>query len=168
MNLVTPNATRATNDPHTSATSNVLVTSEGDAATLGCKLVGIEKLLAESDIVTLHCPSTEETRGLINEETVQSMKPGSILINVGRGDLVRLDALTAALKNGQLAGAGLDVFDPEPIPTDSALLSMQNVIVTSHIASASPKAARKLRESVAKIAVAAVRGEPLPNIVNGL
>ena len=103
---------------------------------------------------------------MINEQSLQTMKQGAILINVGRGDLVRLDALILALKSGHIAAAALDVFNPEPIPGDSPLLTMNNVVVTSHIASASPKAVRKLRESAAAIALAAIRGEPLPNIVN--
>ncbi len=140
--------------------------STEEVSALGCKLTDTEELLAGSDIVTLHCPSNDDTRGVINEQSLQTMKQGAILINVGRGDLVRLDALTLALKSGHIAAAALDVFNPEPIPGDSPLLTMNNVVVTSHIASASPKAVRKLRESAAAIVLAALRGEPLPNIVN--
>ncbi|MCA9215429.1 MAG: C-terminal binding protein [Planctomycetales bacterium] len=144
------------------------VVSVEEVAGLGGTLVGIEELLTTSDIVTLHCPSTEVTRDMINAESIQTMKSGSILINVGRGNLVELDALTTALQSGHIAAAALDVFEPEPLPVDSALLSMDNVVVSSHIASASLKAVTTLRESVAKIALAALRGEMLPNIVNGV
>jgi D-3-phosphoglycerate dehydrogenase len=139
-----------------------------EAVSLGCELSSLEALLAESDIVTLHCPSNDATRGMINAGSLEKMKAGSILINVGRGDLVDLDALTSALESGHIAGAALDVFDPEPPPTDSPLLAMSNVMVSSHIASASPKAARKLRETAAGLALAAINHEPLPNVVNGV
>ena len=92
----------------------------------------------------------------------------ALLINVGRGDLVDLAALTASLESGHTAGAALDVFNPEPLSPDCSLSAMDNVIVSSHIASCSPVAAQKLRETAAKLAVAALRGEALPSIVNGL
>lgn len=144
------------------------VVSASDASLLGCKLVGLEELLAESDIVTLHCPSSEQTRNIINENSLKKMKPGATLINVGRGDLVDLTALTDALETKHLGAAALDVFNPEPLPGDSPLLQMNNVIVSSHIASASPKASRALRETAANLVVKAITGEPLPNVVNGV
>ena len=94
-------------------------------------------LLAASDIVTLHCPSTPQTRRMINGDTIATMKRGAILINVGRGDLVDPAALIAALESGQLAAAGLDVTDPEPLPVDSPLRAMEQVTITPHIASVS-------------------------------
>jgi D-3-phosphoglycerate dehydrogenase len=96
------------------------------------------------------------------------MRPGALFINVGRGDLTDSAALTAALESGHLAGAALDVFDPEPIPPGHPILSMPQVVLASHIASASPPAVKTLRETAARIALMAVRGEPLPNIVNGV
>jgi phosphoglycerate dehydrogenase-like enzyme len=96
------------------------------------------------------------------------MKLGSIFINVGRGDLADSAAVTAALQSGHLAGAALDVFDPEPIPADHPIRTMPNVILAAHIASASPPAVKTLRETAARIALMAVRGEPVPNIVNGM
>ena len=122
----------------------------------------------ESDLITLHCPSTAQTRGMINRETLGLMRPGVILINVARGDLVDSTALTEALRQGHVAAAALDVFDPEPIPSDHPILRMDNVIVASHIASASVAAVRKLRETAANLALAALRGEPLKNVVNGV
>lgn len=142
--------------------------SAADARTHGCSLVGFEELFFESDIVTLHCPSTETTRGLINHESLARMKAGAILVNVGRGDLVLLDALTEALQSGHLSAAALDVFEVEPLDPDSPLLQMDNVIVSSHIASVSPRAVKTLRETAARTALAALRGEPLQNVVNGV
>ena len=137
----------------------------------GCEPVSLDDLLAQSDIVTLHCPSTPQTKELLNATSIARMKPGSVVINLARGDLIDTAALVAALQSGHLAGAAIDVCDPEPIPLDSPLRSLPNVIVASHIASASPKAVRKLRETAASIAAMALRGvrsEVLPNVVNGV
>ena len=132
----------------------------------GCEPVTLEELLTQSDIVTLHCPSTAQTKKLLNTEALARMKRGAVVVNLARGDLIDTAALVAALQSGHLAGAAIDVCDPEPIPTDSPLRSLPNVIVASHIASASPNAVRTLRETAARIAVMALRGEPLPNVVN--
>ena len=127
-----------------------------------------DELLAQSDIVSPHCPSTPKTKQLFNAAAFAKMKPGSIFINVGRGDLADSAAVTAALQSGHLAGAALDVFDPEPIPADHPIRTMPNVILAAHIASVSPPAVKTLRETAARIALMAVRGEPLPNVVNGV
>ncbi len=135
---------------------------------LGAREVSFNDLLKAADVLTLHCPSTPQTRKLMNQDSFAQLKPGAIFINVGRGDLVDTDALTAALESGHLGAAALDVFDPEPIPAEHPVLGMTNVIIAPHIASASPSAVRKLRENAANLALKAVRGEPLPNIVNGV
>jgi len=132
----------------------------------GCEPVTLEELLTQSDIVTLHCPSTPQTKKLLNTDALARMKRGAVVVNLARGDLIDTAALIAALQSGYLAGAAIDVCDPEPIPTDSPLRSLPNVIVASHIASASPKSVLTLRETAAHIAVMALRGEPLPNVVN--
>lgn len=134
----------------------------------GCLPVDLPYLLADSDIVTLHCPSTAQTRRLVNAGSLATMRQGALLVNLARGDLIETPALVAALQSGQLAGAALDVCDPEPIPADSPLRSLPNVILAAHIASTSVTAVRKLRETAAAIAGRALRGEPLPNIVNGV
>jgi D-3-phosphoglycerate dehydrogenase len=135
---------------------------------LGARAVSFDELLKNADVLTLHCPSTAQTRKLMNPETFAQLKPGAILINVGRGDLVDPDSLTAALQSGHLGAAALDVFDPEPIPAGHPIFAMPNVILAPHIASCSIPAVKKLRESAAKLALAAVRGEALPTVVNGV
>ena len=144
------------------------VVNSTQAASISCQLVDLDYLLSNSDIITLHCPSLPTTKNIINHSTLLKMKKGSLLINAGRGDLICADALTEALITGHLAGAAIDVFSTEPVPNDSPLLDMDNVLITSHIASASPQSAKTLRETAAQIVVISSKGESLPNIVNGL
>lgn len=144
------------------------VVPAADIAKTGAQAASLEELLAQSDIVTPHCPSNDKTRRMFNQESFAKMKPGATFINVGRGDLVDSSALVHALQSGQLGGAALDVFDPEPITADNPILKMSNVILAAHIASASPSAVKKLRETAAHLAVRAVKGQPLTNIVNGV
>ncbi|MBS0203844.1 MAG: C-terminal binding protein [Planctomycetes bacterium] len=134
----------------------------------GCVPTDLNGIIAQSDVLSLHCPSTAQTRRLINAESINTMKRGAILVNLARGDLVETAALVAALKSGQLSAAAIDVCDPEPIPADSPLRQLPNVIVASHVASASVKAVRTLRETAAGLAAMALRGEKLPNVVNGV
>lgn len=100
--------------------------------------VSLEELLAGSDIVTLHCPLNEESRGLINSESIARMKKGAYLINAARGPVVDSEALAQALNDGHLAGAGIDVFETEPpLSADHPLLHSKNTLVTPHVAFAS-------------------------------
>ena len=130
--------------------------------------VSLRRLYAESDIVTLHCPSTEETRSMVAADSIAAMKDGALLVNVARGTLVDTADLVTALRSGKLAGAALDVTDPEPIDPGHPLVGMENVLITSHVASVSELAGRTLRTSVANTVAAAIRGEKLPNVVNGV
>lgn len=134
----------------------------------GAEAVTLEELFAASDIITLHCPSTPGTRGMINRDTLASMKSGVVLVNLARGDLIDSDALLDSLETGQVGGAALDVFAPEPIPLEHPILKLRNVILAPHIASASVRAVRTLRESATQTVLKALRGEPLPNVVNGV
>jgi D-3-phosphoglycerate dehydrogenase len=134
----------------------------------GCEPVEFAQLLDASNIVTLHCPSTPQTRRMLNAKTIARLKHGTIIVNLARGDLIETSALLKALQSGHLGGAALDVCDPEPIPAESPLRQMKNVIVAAHVASTSVKAVRTLRETAANIAVLALAGKPLPNIVNGV
>ncbi len=134
----------------------------------GCVAVSLQELLATSDVITLHCPSMAQTRGMINRESLATTKRGVIMVNLSRGDLIDSAALTEALQSGQVAAAALDVFAPEPIPADHPILKMSQVTASAHIASCSVPAVRKLRETAANLAVMALRGESLPSVVNGV
>lgn len=134
----------------------------------GAEPVSLESLWRVSDLVTLHCPSGPQTRRIVNAETLSQMKPGVILVNVGRGDLVDTGDLLAALNAGRVSFAALDVWNPEPPAADDPLLKLDNVILTPHVGSVSAKAVRTLRESVANAVARALRGEPLANVVNGV
>jgi glyoxylate reductase len=126
----------------------------------------LEELLARSDFVSLHAPLKPETHGLIGAEQLALMKPTAILVNTGRGQLVDTDALAGALERGQIAGAALDVTDPEPLPLDHPLLSSPGLVIAPHIGSASHRA----REAMAELAVAnllaALAGERMPHCAN--
>src|SRR5579859_5746595 len=145
------------------------VVSPAQIVALGAQAApSVDQLLPECDLVTIHCPSTPRTRRMIGRREFGSMKPGAILVNVSRGDIVDTAALVEALKSGRLGAAALDVCDPEPIPADHELLKMPKVTLASHIASVSTAAQRKLREGAANAIARAVRGEELLNVVNGV
>jgi glyoxylate reductase len=127
--------------------------------------VSLDELLERSDFVSLHCPLTPQTRHLIDATTLAKMKPTAILVNTARGPIVDQGALATALHEGTIAGAALDVTDPEPLPADDELLGAPNLIVVPHIGSATHSA----REAMADLAVdnllAALAGRPMPHAV---
>lgn len=133
---------------------------------LAASAVDLETLLRESDFVSVHTPLTAETRGVINHDRLALMKPTAVLINTARGPVVEPDALYEALSERRIFAAALDVTDPEPIQPDSPLLTLDNLIVVPHIASASVATRQKMSLMAAKNLVAGVRGERLPNCVN--
>ena len=127
--------------------------SPKDAMTnLGGRFVGMEELLGESDYVVITCPLNEETKGLIGEKELKMMKNTGVLINIARGKVVDSDALVKALQDHTIYAAGLDVFDPEPIPLDHPILKLKNVTLTSHIAGAQVTT-RKMMASLSAHAV---------------
>ena len=129
--------------------------------------VPLEELLERSDFVTLHCPLTPETRGLIGTEALRRMKPTAYLVNTARGPVVDTDALAAALRTGEIAGAALDVTDPEPLPGDHPLLDAPNLLVVPHVASATVATRGKMADMAVDNLLAGLAGEPMPNSVNG-
>lgn len=114
--------------------------------------VSFEALIERADVISLHCPLIPATTHLMNAEAFSRMKPGAILINTSRGPVVHEAALTEALKSGRLGGAGLDVFEEEPLPAESPLRTFPNVILTSHAASVSEKAVEILQRKAAEAA----------------
>lgn len=125
---------------------------------LGLEYRELDDLLKEADIVSLHVPLTNETRALIDERRLRLMKPNSILINTARGAVVDERALIKALKEGWIFYAGLDVFEKEPLPKDSPLLDLENVVLTPHIGSATAETRKKMSEIAAKNVVLALEG----------
>lgn len=123
-------------------------------------------LLRESDYVALCAALTPGTRHLIGEEQLKLMKPTAHLINVGRGGLIEEQALVAALREGQIAGAGLDVFETEPLPADSPLWDMPNVLITPHTAGSSPRSHARLMDLFCENLRRHVAGKPLLNVVD--
>lgn len=128
--------------------------------------VDLETLLHESDFVSLHTLLNEQTRHLINRDTLALMKPGAILVNTSRGPVVDGQALYEALKEGKIFAAALDVTDPEPLPLDSPLLELDNLIIAPHIASASKPTRDKMSLMAAENLLAGLSGRRLPTCVN--
>jgi glyoxylate reductase len=133
---------------------------------LGLEYVEMGKLLAESDFITLHTNLTPETQHLIGPEQFNVMKRNCILINTSRGPIVDNIALYEALRDGKIAYAALDVTEPEPIPIDHPLLTLDNIVIAPHIASASVTTRTKMGMMAAENLIAGLKGEPLPNPVN--
>jgi lactate dehydrogenase-like 2-hydroxyacid dehydrogenase len=132
---------------------------------LGAEFADFPDLLAESDFITIHAPLIAETRNLFNADAFRKMKRTAILINTSRGGTVDQEALYHALVSGEIAGAGLDVTTPEPLPPDHPLLQLPNCIILPHIASASYATRAKMAVLAAQNILAGVKGEPLPNPV---
>ena len=133
------------------------------AEAVGAEYAGFEDLLASSDFVSLNIALTDETRGLMDADALSKMQPHAILVNTARGPIVDEAALAEALRDGTIAAAGLDVTAVEPIPADSPLLSMRNVIVLPHVGSSSLATRSKMADIAVANLRAALEGRPLPH-----
>jgi glyoxylate reductase len=137
----------------------------------GCELLtsnrseDLPDLLERSDFVTLHCPLTPTTRGLIDEDALRRMKPTAYLVNTARGPIVDTNALARALHAGELAGAALDVTDPEPLPADHPLLDAPNLLVVPHVGSATVATRERMADMAVDNLLAGLAGEPMPHSV---
>ena len=135
-------------------------------AELGAEYASFETVLGEADYLTLHTALTEDTRHLIGTSQFSLMKPTAVLVNTSRGPVVDEAALYYALSHGQIASAGLDVTEVEPLPMDSPLLSLENVILAPHIASASVQSRTKMAVMAAENIAAGLAGKKLPTCAN--
>jgi glyoxylate reductase len=133
---------------------------------LGAEYRDLESLLRESDIITIHTPLTKETYHLINDERLKLVKKGAILINAARGPVVDTNALVRALSEGRIAGAGLDVFEEEPLPPNHPLTMFKNVVLAPHIASATYESRLEMASKAAENLIAFAEGRIPPNLVN--
>jgi glyoxylate reductase len=128
--------------------------------------VPFEELLERSDFVSLHTPLTPDTRGLVGEQALLRMKPTAYLVNTARGPVVDAAALAAALRAGEIAGAALDVTDPEPLPADHSLLEAPNLLVLPHLGSATHATRERMADMAVDNLLAGLRGERMPHPVN--
>jgi phosphoglycerate dehydrogenase-like enzyme len=127
----------------------------------------LDELLAQSDVLSLHCPLNDETRHLIAERELSLLKPGAFVVNTARGGVIKKSAILAALREGRIAGAGLDVIEDEPLRSAEEAAT-PNLIATCHAAFCSVESKIEMRSTSARIALAAVTGQRLENVVNGV
>ena len=139
---------------------NVIVHTRSDVEDKSVKQTDLDTLLCESDIVTLHCPLTEKTRGMIGADELKKMKKTAYLINTSRGPVVNEKALTEALNSGKIAGAGLDVIETEPAKEDCEIIKAKNTVITPHIAWAGFETRKRLLEAVEENIRAFTAGRP--------
>ena len=153
-----------------SMSMNILVCdpylTEERLSELGITHTPLEDLLRISDIVTIHVPVTDETRCMINTGTLSFMKDTAVIVNTSRGPVIKTDDLIAALKNGTIAGTGLDVYDPEPPPVKSELFSLDNAVLSPHIAWYSEEGGWDIRYMIMDDVKAFLRGEPPRYVIN--
>lgn len=131
-------------------------------------LVSLDQLVAEADVVSVHAPLTEATHHALSAPQFAAMKEGAIVVNTSRGPLIDEEALIAALRDGQIGGVGLDVFETEPIPTDrlEALTAFENVVITPHIGGVGGRANKAMSAKAAHAVVGVLRGEDMRYVVN--
>ena len=144
-----------------------LTSKKAEEMPKGVEKADLEELLTQSDVLSLHCPLTENTREMINRQSLAKMKRGAILVNTGRGPLVNEADVADALAEGRLAGYGSDVMSNEPPKADNPLLKQPNAFITPHIAWATAEARGRLMATAIENAKAFIAGKP-QNVVNGL
>jgi D-3-phosphoglycerate dehydrogenase len=132
----------------------------------GVEPLGLQAALEQADLISVHVPLTDETRHLIDERAVAWIKPGAYLVNTSRGPVVDTSAVVEALETGRLAGVGLDVVEPEPLPPDHVLRQMPNVLLTPHTAFYSEESQRELQRRAAEEVARVLRGERPRSLVN--
>ena len=144
--------------------------ADADEQKLGVAFLPLPRLLAESDVVSIHVPLTDKTRGIMGEKEFRLMKSYAVFINVARGELADEGALARAVSQGWIGGAGVDVFSTEPLPQDNPLLAAAkegaNIILTPHIAGATNDARLRIIQTTVENVVRVVLGQPLQNVVN--
>ncbi len=145
---------------------NIIFTDPEEKEYPGASQVPLYELLKESNIVSLHAPLTTQTKGMINKDTLNLMKPTAYLINAARGPLVDTTALVDALVKKKIAAAALDVTDPEPLPPDHVLYNFPNCFIVPHIGSATLQTRQKMAELACDNLLAGINGDRLPNCVN--
>ena len=133
------------------------------AAALGVEFVSLDELLTSADVISLHVRLSDDSRGLIGAQQLAQMKPGAILLNGARGPVVDSEALAAALNAGALAGAGVDVFDEEPVSADEPLLRCERLVMTPHSADQAPEAVVATNEGAVANVIAFLEGNPRVN-----
>lgn len=140
--------------------------SSAQGAALGVTMTDLDSVLAQADFLSVHVPATPETRHLVNQAGIAKMKDGAFVLNLARGPLVDEAALLAAIDSGKLAGAGLDVFDPEPLPVTSRLRNHPLIIVTPHTAGVTLEGRERIEVMAVERLLAFFRGETPPDVVN--
>lgn len=131
----------------------------------GARMVSLDDVYAEADVISLHCPLLPETENMINKETIAKMKDGVFLVNTSRGPLINENDLRDALNSGKVGGAAVDVVSTEPINKDNALLKADNILITPHIAWASKEACSRLMDIAVENVQQFKKGTPT-NVVN--
>jgi glyoxylate reductase len=148
----------------------IIFSNPGSKPDLDPTLLAMRKptadVIAEADVLSLHCPLTSETKGLIDAQALQAMKSTAILINAARGPVVVSQDLVRALRQGWIAAAALDVTDPEPLPPDHPLYSLDNCLIVPHIGSATQHTRKRMAELACNNLLAGLKGKPLPHCVN--
>jgi phosphoglycerate dehydrogenase-like enzyme len=132
----------------------------------GVELVALEEILTQSDAISIHVPYTKETHHMINRETLTLMKPTAVIVNTARGNIIDEDALYQALKSGQIAGAGVDVFAAEPLSVESPLLTLENAVLTPHVSSQTMESLWNIYKMAIDISADFFAGKGSPHILN--